>query len=268
MTSKCAARQQAAASTSAAAQLQHNWSTAPFGRGAKEEDMGRLVRTVLAFVCTAVLLPSWAAAQEGATVSGRVTSEAGAPLGSASVFLEGMNIGTLTGDDGTYRFTVPAARATGQTVTMTARLIGFRAQSVQVALRGGQITQNFTLAANPLRLGEVVVTGAGTTSTTEKLGNVVNKVDSSLIRRSNEPNVVQALAGKAPNIVVNQQSGDPGAGSSIQIRGLKTITGTGQPLFVIDGVPINNNTIATTDPTGIVEAGGGGNAPNNPAAPI
>src|SRR5919199_4414512 len=121
--------------------------------------MGRLVRSVLAFVCAAVLLPSWAAAQEGATITGRVTSEAGAPLGSASVFIENMNIGTLTGDDGTYRFTVPAARVTGQTVTMTARLIGYREQSAQIALRGGAITQKFTLSANPLRLGEVVVTG-------------------------------------------------------------------------------------------------------------
>lgn len=211
--------------------------------------MGRFVRALFALVCAAVLLPGMAAAQEGATISGQVTSEAGAPLASASVFLEGMNIGTLTRDDGRYSFVVPAARVRGQQVTITARLIGYKAQSAQITLSAGAITHNFVLAANPLRLGEVVVTGAGTTTTRERLGTVINTVDSTLIQRSNEPNIVNAIAGAAPNVQVVSQSGEPGASAFIRIRGIRSFSGTGQPLFVVDGVPIDNSTNATGDPT-------------------
>jgi len=75
-------------------------------------------------------------------------------------------------------------------------------------------------------------------------------VDSAAIQRSNETNVVNALAAKAPGVTVTSQSGSPGASASIRIRGLNTIQGTGQPLFVVDGSPIDNQTISTSGPTG------------------
>ncbi len=212
--------------------------------------MGRLSRFALALVCALAALPALASAQGGTTVAGRVTSDAGVPLNSASVFIEGMSIGTLTKEDGRYSFIVPAARATGQQVTITARLIGFRAKSASITLSPGTVTQDFVLPANPLRLGEVIVTGAGTTSAREKLGNVINTVDSSAIRRSNETNIVNAMAGKAPNVNIVSQGGEPGASSYINIRGLKSLTGTGQPLFVVDGVPIDNSVNLAEDPTG------------------
>ena len=194
----------------------------------------------------ALLAPN-ASAQQEAVITGRVTSDAGSPLPSASVFIQETREGTLTGNDGTYRLVVPAARVTGQQVTLSVRLIGYRQVSDTLALTGGQHTQNFVLEANPLRLGEVIVTGQGLTTTREKLGNVINTVDSSLIQRSNETNIVNAIAGKAPNVEVTSQSGDPGSSSYIRIRGPKTITGSGQPLFVVDGVPIDNSTLSTED---------------------
>ncbi|HEX6966962.1 MAG TPA: SusC/RagA family TonB-linked outer membrane protein [Gemmatimonadaceae bacterium] len=211
--------------------------------------MARQCRTLFAIASALALLPALAAAQ-GTTIRGRVTSAAGAPLGNANVFLVGMNVGALTQGDGTYSFTVPAARVNGQRATLTARLIGFREDTASVTLNPGTITHDFTLTANPLRLGEVVVTGEGTATTRERLGNVINTVDSTAIRRSDETNVVQALAAKAPNVEINQQSGEPGASSYIRIRGLKTITGEGQPLFVVDGTPIDNSTIVTSTSLG------------------
>ena len=121
-----------------------------------------------------------------------------------------MNIGTLTKEDGRYTFVVPAARVKGQQVQISARLIGYRQKSATIALAAGAITQDFVLEANPLRLGEVVVTGAGTASTREKLGIVVNSVDSTSITNSNETNIVNALAAKAPNVKVNSSGGRPG----------------------------------------------------------
>ena len=178
-----------------------------------------------------------------ATLTGVVTSEAGAPLAAATVFIEALGIGSATRSDGHYSFVVPEGRAAGQRVTLTARLIGYKAVSVSVTLSPGTITQNFTLGANPLQLGEVVVTGAGTTTTREKLGTVINTVDSSVIARSNEPNLVNALSGRAPNVTVVSQSGVPGASAYIRIRGIKSLSGNAQPLFVVDGVPIDNSTI-------------------------
>jgi len=115
-----------------------------------------------------------------------------------------------------------------------------------MTLNPGPITQDFVLAANPLRLNEVVVTGAGTETTRGKLGNVVNTVDTSLIQRANEPqNIVAGLVAKTPNVVIRQQSGEPGASASIRIRGASTIGSASESLIVVDGVPIDNTTIAT-----------------------
>ena len=209
--------------------------------------MNSMLRRLLCVAPAVAFAPAVAVAQEAATVTGRVTSAAGAPVPSASVFIQDLGVGSLAGPDGRYSFTVPAARVTGQTVTITARLVGFTPTSAQVTLRGGTITQDFTLAANPLRLGEVVVTGAGTQTTRERLGNVINSVDSSLIQRSAEPqNVVSALTAKAPNVEIRTQSGEPGASASIRIRGASSVIGTNQPLFVVDGQPIDNSTTSVS----------------------
>ena len=118
-------------------------------------------------------------------ITGQVTAQGGTPVPGASVFLEGLQIGAQTTESGRYNILVPAARATGQTATLSVRSIGYRPISQQVTLASGAtITRDFVLAVNPLRLGEVVVTGAGTTSTRERLGSVINTVDSSLIRRA------------------------------------------------------------------------------------
>jgi TonB-linked SusC/RagA family outer membrane protein len=137
-----------------------------------------------------------------------------------------------------------------------------------VALGEVTITRDFALVANPLQLGELVVTGAGTQSEVEKLGSVRNNVDSSLIRRSNEPNLVTALSAKAPNVEITQTAGDPGASSSIRIRGANTLSGTAEPLFVVDGVPIDNSTTPTSQFDGTGFAGQQGTAAPNRAIDI
>jgi TonB-linked SusC/RagA family outer membrane protein len=204
-------------------------------------------KLLLSAICASALTTSTAFAQSGTTVTGRVTSDVGAPLGGASVFIPELNFGTQTNDDGSYTFVVPASRANGATVTLTARVIGYSARSAPITLTpGATVTQSFTLAVNPFHLGEVVVTGAGTSTTRERLGVTINSVDSSTIRRASEPqNIVSALAAKAPNVVVRTQSGEPGAGASVQIRGAASLTGTNQPLFVVDGQPIDNQTVST-----------------------
>src|SRR5438128_1196993 len=193
-----------------------------------------------------LLAPPWALAQNPVTINGRVTSSTGGPLSFAEISIASLGVGALTRDDGRYAIFIPAARVSGQSVEMTVRRLGYKPKTATVQLTQALITQDFTLATNPLQLGEVVVTGAGTATSTEKLGNVRNAVSAEAIANSNEANVVEALAAKAPNVQVTGQSGDPGASSFIQIRGIRTIVGNSQPLFVVDGVPINNSAVSTS----------------------
>ena len=199
-------------------------------------------RLRMAAVLLAVL-PVSLVAQQPAVITGRVTNSAGTPLSGAQVTVPSLGIGATTRGDGSYTILVPAARIPSGPVTVNARLIGYKLGSSEVTLSGGSATADFALADNPLQLGEVVVTGAGTTSEVEKLGTVRNYVDSTAIVNANESNLVNALAAKAPNVSITSSSGDPGASSYIQIRGITSIESSdGQPLFVIDGVPVDNST--------------------------
>lgn len=184
---------------------------------------------------------------QAATISGRVTAESGQPVIGAVVTLPGLGLGTTTREDGRYAITVPASRVTGQPVTLRARRVGFQPVSRTITLRPGSVTEDITLTTSPLRLQEVVVTGAGTSQSRERLGNVVNTVDTTILQRASQPqNVVSALAGTTPNVQVRTQSGEPGASAYIQIRGATSVLGTNQPLFVVDEQPIDNTTVSTS----------------------
>ena len=215
------------------------------------------VRRIVACIGICALLPGFAAAQDPANITGRVTGEGGVSLSAVAVAIPELGLGSITREDGTYTIAIPGARVSRQTVTVTARRVGYKPKSARIVVIGGTVRQDFVLESNPLQLGEVVVTGAGTSIEAEKLGNVRNRVDSTLVQKSNESNVVQALAAKAPNVIISQSSGDPGAASKIQIRGLRTLNGETQPLFIVDGIPVSNATFSTTN-FNPVDAGGGG----------
>ncbi len=195
--------------------------------------------------------PGMVAAQQPTTITGRVTDATGSPLAAASVYIPTLNLGTLSNAQGRYVLVVPAARALGQQVALTASQLGHRTATAPVTLSPGSITHDFQLADDPLRLEEVVVTGEGTTTVRSKLSSAIATVKSADLQKSMEPNVVEALAGKAPGVVVTSSSGDPGAGSYINIRGAASITSGTQPLFVVDGTPIDNSS-HNTDPGGDV----------------
>ncbi len=204
-------------------------------------------RVVSAFALLALIVaPRAARAQGEALLTGKVTGTSGAPVEGAQVYLDRMGVGSITKSDGSYRFTVPAARVTGQSALLAVRLQGFKPKSVPVTLTAGTITTDFTLEPQAVVLQQLVITGEGTITTNEKLGVTINTVSSNEIDKSNEPNLTEGLAGKAPNVEVTQQSADPGSSVNIQIRGLKTFSGDGQPLFIIDGVPVDNSTFSTT----------------------
>ena len=226
--------------------------------------MKPLPRALLMALSAAMFAASPTAAQQAyLTVTGNVLTEDGGPIPGAVVLVVGLPFSTLSRNDGGYRLQIPATRITpGQALTLQARAINYKPQTATRTADAAELTQDFTLPVNPLNLGEIVITGAGTESDVAKLANVRNSVDSLSIRRSNETNVVSALAGKAPNVEVISTAGDPGASSSIRIRGANTLGGAGDPLFIVDGIPIDNSTFSTADLDPFQTSQGGTSAPN------
>lgn len=220
----------------------------------------RTIRWLLAACLAVALSPAASPAQEPATVSGRVTRDTGAPVGSANVRIPSLSVGTVTGEDGSYRLTVPASRIrAGQQVQVVASQVGLQQQSRGVTLTpGASLTQNFQLAVDPLQLEAIVVTGAGTESRAERLGTARASVSGESVTRTNESNVITALSGKVANIQTMQSSGEAGASTAVRIRGSKTFTGNGEPLIVVDGVPVSNTTYSTS--RGLNGSSGSGSA--------
>ena len=179
---------------------------------------------------------------QAATITGRVVDEVTlGPLAGANVMLEGTVLGASADVNGYFRIPVPASLVLGQEVNLKAGFIGYVSQTATIVLTAGEITQNFMLAIDVLELESVIVTGMGGTRIREKLGVSISSVKAEEIVTSGEENVVQALAGKAPGVAIVQTSGDPGTSSYIRIRGGASIDRGTQPLFVVDGVPIDNS---------------------------
>lgn len=216
----------------------------------------RKLRWISAALAAALLATTPLPAQEPATVSGRVTGPSGAGEAGVTVRITALNVSAVTAEDGSYRLTIPAARLrAGQQATVTASRVGLASQSRTVTLQpGAQLTQNFQLAADVLQLEGIVATGIGQTTTRERLGVAISSVSGEDVNRVQTPNIVSALAAKAPNVQVTSSAGDPGASAYIRIRGQNTILGNGQPLFVVDGVPIDNEEV--TLPSSLLTVGG------------
>ncbi|HEX7118156.1 MAG TPA: SusC/RagA family TonB-linked outer membrane protein [Longimicrobiales bacterium] len=212
----------------------------------------RRLQWFVTFVAAVAVLPATLAAQEAARITGKVTTETGGPAASAVVSITALGVSTVAGADGNYLLLVPAARIpAARQVELTVQRIGLRSQTVTVTLEpGASLTRNFTLALDVLELERIVATGQGTATTRERLSTSISTVDAEAITRSREPNVVAALAGKAANVQVVSSSGDPGAGAYIRIRDAASIVGGTQPLFVVDGTPVDNASNATMGTTG------------------
>jgi TonB-linked SusC/RagA family outer membrane protein len=215
------------------------------------------------FACGIALLvasPAAGVAQGGATVAGRVTSATGTPIASAAVRIPAIGVAATTDADGSYTLNIPPGRVpAGQAVEVTASRVGFQAQSRNVTLSAGAATQDFQLAEDVLALEGIVATGIGQTTTRERLGVSIASVSGQQVSEAGADNVVAALAGKAPGVQVTTSSGDPGAAAYIRIRGVNTIGGDGQPLFVVDGIPVNNDEVVL--PSSLLTTGGTSEAP-------
>lgn len=181
-------------------------------------------------------------AQAQTVITGRVTNEQGAPIPGANVAIQTLRVGAQADASGTYRFTVPAEQANGQTVTVTGRYIGFRQQPQTVTLTPGTQTVNFSLPSDPFNLAEVVVTGVATGTEQRKLPFTVAKVSEEQISQVPASSPVAALAGKVAGAHISLGTGNPGAAPAIRLRGSTNLAiGESSPLIIVDGVISRSN---------------------------
>lgn len=179
----------------------------------------------------AMLLCGYVSAQ---TVSGKVTSTSdGAAVPGVSVVVKGTTVGTTTNAEGNY--TLSGSDVNGGTLVFS--FIGFETKEVVV---GNQTTVDVALAEDIKELGEVVVTALGITKETQRLGYSVSKVDGEVMNKARENNVALSLAGRVAGLNVKGTSGGPGGTARILLRGMPSMNSGGAPLFVINGVPMDN----------------------------
>ncbi|RQP14830.1 MAG: SusC/RagA family TonB-linked outer membrane protein, partial [Parapedobacter sp.] len=168
-------------------------------------------------------------------ISGRVTSATdGAPISGVSVLAVGGNAATQTDDLGTFSINIPAS-----VTQLEFRFLGYTTARVDV---GSQTMVDVQLTEDASALDEVVVTALGITRQEKTLGYSATKVDGEEIARARNSNITQSLAGKVAGLQIQSSASDPGAATSVVIRGFGSINGNNQPLYVVDGVPLQNNT--------------------------
>jgi TonB-linked SusC/RagA family outer membrane protein len=217
---------------------------------------GKITRFLAVAVAMLGVFPALAQAQE-TTISGQVTGTGGVPVVGASVSIPTLRVGGFTDDAGRYTFVVPAS-ATGTTVNVLARRLGFTPSSAQVALAGSPVTQNFSLSPTATELTGVVVTALGITRERSQLGTAVQQISSTDLNTTHDMNVLNQLSGKVSGVVMNQ-SGTQGGSTNIVIRGQNSITGNNQPLFIVDGVPISNASHGSSSYGGGLDIANGAN---------
>src|SRR5690242_2129487 len=190
------------------------------------------MRKFLLFGFCFVLHLSVAWAQER-VVSGKVTSaEDGTTLPGVNVVVKGTATGTVTDALGTYRLTVPASGS-----TLVFSFIGLVTQEVEINSRS---TIDLQMAQDVTQLGEVVVTAQGNVRQTKTIGYSVTQVDNEEATKGRTNDQMTSLQGKVAGLTISQNSGAPGASSRVVLRGYSSIGGNNQPLYIVDGVPINN----------------------------
>ena len=171
-------------------------------------------------------------------VSGTVLSqEDGQPIIGAAVKVDGTSTGMLTDVNGRFSLTLPEGKN-----QLTISYLGY--QSKTVAAKNGM---RVFLASDSQVLQDVVVTAMGIKRSAKALGYSATAVDGDKIAAARTADIMSSLQGKVAGVQISSSASDPGSSNSVIIRGISSLSGTNQPLYVIDGVPMNNSAVYSND---------------------
>jgi len=178
---------------------------------------------------------------QSVTISGTVSDQAGVPLSGASFLVKGTSAGGIADFDG--NFSIQVTDAEGKTLVVS--YLGFLTS--KTVLTGVDQTLYVQLAEDVNALDEVIVVGSSITQERKKLGNAITTVKAAVLNKAAPLNLTTSLQGKVPGAQITQNSGDPAGGFSIRLRGVSTIQGSSEPLYVVDGVIVSNLTTNVTN---------------------
>lgn len=166
------------------------------------------------------------------TVSGAITDGSGTPLPDVSILVTGEKTGTLSDFDGKYSIKVNKGDK------LRASYLGMKSITKIV---GDKTTINFTLLEDLLNLDEIIVTGTSGISTKRQLGSAISSIKASDLSDTKAiVSIGEALQGQVAGAFISRNSGNPSGGISIRLRGASTLSGSSDPLYIIDGVIVNN----------------------------
>ncbi|MDF9801158.1 TonB-linked SusC/RagA family outer membrane protein [Catalinimonas alkaloidigena] len=172
-------------------------------------------------------------------ISGQVSGEGGDPLPGVNVIVKGTSTGTVTDIDGKYSLSVSEEAS-----TLVFSFIGYLSKEVAI---GNQSTVNVELITDAQQLSEVVVTALGIQREERSLGYSVQEINTQGLEEARETNIVNSLQGKVAGVQIAGSAGNIGGSSRILIRGASSVSGNNQPLFVVDGTPIDNSNFNSED---------------------
>lgn len=199
--------------------------------------MNRLLRVSLG--CLFLFISFWGNAQD-VDVTGKVTStEDGSPLPGVSITVKGTTKGTTSGIDGTYKISVPVNGV------LQASFIGFT--TLEQPINNRRIV-DFALVSTAQTLNEVVVTGYGSQIKRDLTGNIA-KIKASEIADVPVTTFEQSIQGKAAGVQINQGTGKLGQGIQVRVRGQSSVSASNQPLYVLDGIPLTQESLAISTST-------------------
>ncbi|MFH4965687.1 SusC/RagA family TonB-linked outer membrane protein [Gaetbulibacter sp. M235] len=171
------------------------------------------------------------------TVTGTVTdSNSGIPLAGANIIVKGTSNGVSSDFDGNFSIEV-----SDQSAILVFSYIGYTSKEVAV---NNQTNIIVTLVEDASQLDEIVVTALGISREKKSLGYAVSTIEGSSVSLAKETNVISSLAGKVAGVVVSKSTSGAGGGTRVVIRGNGSLTGNNQPLYVIDGVPVDNSGVS------------------------
>ena len=171
-------------------------------------------------------------------ISGKITDENGEPLPGASVVVKGTGVGTVADAEGFYKLNVP-----DDATTLVFSFVGFLTEETNI---GGRTTIDMILTTDISQLSEVVVIGYGTQTKREVTGSI-SSISSRELGEVSVDGFGRALTGKVAGVRVQQTTGAPGGNISIRVRGTGSINADNEPLYVIDGFPVENTNVGASD---------------------
>lgn len=178
-------------------------------------------------------------------ISGKITGTNQEPLPGISVTVKNTNFGTATDPSGNY--TIATALKPGS-YTLEFSGVGFKTINQDLQIGSAEnYTVSVTLAEDALGLDEVVVTGTSEGTTRKQIGSYISTIKGDALNKGATGNVLAALQGKTAGAQIIQNSGDPAGGMSVRLRGVGSVNSSSDPLYIVDGVIVNNATTRVTN---------------------